>query len=417
MPTAQSFSGFDTPKQNWFRMPNEWIDICADISSLAEVKVVQYVMRHTWGHQEYGIRKRISVDEFMNGRWRRDGERMDKGTGLSKPSVITGLRSAVERGLLIEEVDDSDRARVKKYYSLRMNPESVSEVEEAEEEPSHSTENEPQNDQENGGVKDLNAGVKNLYPDVKKVYPWGKKSLPRTQKETLERNNKKEITNNNTSESEKPAVDSDAVVVALISRKIAKRVAQQLAEKFSPQHVEEKIAFHDFLTAVRPNDIKKPAAWLRRAIEDDYSAPDGFISAEDRQRMANEQKSRNKALVAAQEARQQADAEAQRIEEEKQERRLLWLREEHGASKSDQTFWEAVQEEVKSAVGTAVYALIADAYILNSNGASAQVGIQSTFKLNQLAHPGTQKQINQVASRIAKRDIKLEFVALEALPE
>ena len=415
MPEPTTFSGFDTPKQNWFRMPNEWIDMCAEISSLAELKVVQYVMRHTWGHQEYGIRKRISVDEFMNGRWRKNGERMDKGTGLSKPSVITGLRSSVERGLLIEEVDDSDRARVKKYYSLRMNPESVSEVEDAEEEPSHSTETELQNDQEDGGVKNLNAGVKNLYPDVKKVYPRGKESLPRTQKETLERNNKKEITNNNNgSESTESPV---AVVVALASRKIANRVAQQLAEQFPLEYIEEKIAFHDFLVAERPSDIKKPAAWLRSAIENDYSAPDGFISAADREVLANEEKRRNEALVVAQEARQRADVVADQKEREKLRQRLLWLHEKYDTPKDALPFWKAVQEDVKQSAGVATYALIADAYILTLNGATAQVGTTSTFKLSQLAHPGTQTQLNRAASRIAKHEVKLAFVLIEGLPE
>ncbi len=142
MPTSKAFNGFDTSQQGWFDVPNEWINICAEISSLAELKVVQYVMRHTWGHQEYGISKRISVDEFMNGCRRREGEPMDKGTGLSKPSVIAGLRSAVERGLLIEEIDGPDKARSKKYYFLRMNPEGMLETEGAERESSHLAEEE-----------------------------------------------------------------------------------------------------------------------------------------------------------------------------------------------------------------------------------------------------------------------------------
>lgn len=115
MPTSETFVGFNTPKQEWFPVPNAWIDICAEISSLAEIKVVQYVMRHGQRHEDDGV----SIDEFMHGRWSQDGERMDKGTGLSKPSVIAGLRSAVERGLLIEKADDHNRD--KKYYSLRMN--------------------------------------------------------------------------------------------------------------------------------------------------------------------------------------------------------------------------------------------------------------------------------------------------------
>lgn len=142
MPTSKTFSGFDASQQGWFEVPNEWIDICAEISSLAELKVVQYVMRHTWGHQEYATRKPISIDEFRNGRRGTDGERLDKGTGLSKPSVIAGLRSAVERGLLSEEIDGSGKAHGKKYYSLRMNPEGLSESGEAESKFSHSAKEE-----------------------------------------------------------------------------------------------------------------------------------------------------------------------------------------------------------------------------------------------------------------------------------
>ena len=142
MPTSKTFSGFDTAQQGWFDVPNEWTDICAGINSLAELKVVQYVMRHTWGGQEYGIRKRINIDEFINGCRRRDGERMDKGTGLSKSSVIAGLRRAVEHGLLVEEIDGSDKGRGKKSYFLRMNPEGTLGAEEAEAASSHSAKEE-----------------------------------------------------------------------------------------------------------------------------------------------------------------------------------------------------------------------------------------------------------------------------------
>src|SRR5581483_1971687 len=48
------------------------------------------------------------------------GSRIDKGTGLGKKAVIDGIRAAVEQGFIFEEVDGTDRARVKKYYSLVM---------------------------------------------------------------------------------------------------------------------------------------------------------------------------------------------------------------------------------------------------------------------------------------------------------
>ena len=117
-----AFSGFDTPKQNWFKLPAAWVNITAGINSLAEVKVIQYVLRHTWGFQEYGIPKKITTDEFMHGRMGRDRMRMDDGTGLSKQSVIDGLRKAVMDGYLVEQVDDRDKGRVKKSTDVVYKP-------------------------------------------------------------------------------------------------------------------------------------------------------------------------------------------------------------------------------------------------------------------------------------------------------
>ncbi len=172
-----TFPGFEPPSSNFFRMPNNWTDITADMKSMAEMKVVEYILRHTWGYQEYGIMKRITIDEFMYGRRRQDGSRLDKGTGLSEQSVRNGLESALADGLIQEEIDDSDKARVKKYYCLRM-----------------------QHDRLEGGVKDLDpgaqslgSGVKDLDPEVQTLDPRGQGFRPRTEKDTLETHLKKEI--------------------------------------------------------------------------------------------------------------------------------------------------------------------------------------------------------------------------------
>ena len=118
-----TFNGFVRPVRNYFPMPNEWINLCAQIDNLAELKIIQYVLRHTWGFQEYGITKAITVEEFMHGRKRQDGSRIDKGTGLkSDRSVKDGLKAAIAHGYLISEVDETDLARIKKSYALKMQP-------------------------------------------------------------------------------------------------------------------------------------------------------------------------------------------------------------------------------------------------------------------------------------------------------
>jgi hypothetical protein len=143
------FEGFDVPKQNWCKVPCDFLD---DVDTIAEAKILFYVLRHTWGFSEYGKPKRITLDEFQKGRKKTDGTRMDNGTGLSHQSVITGIKKAIEHGKLLVETNGSDRGRMKKLYYLRMKE-----------------------------------GSKPLTPDVKKSDPGSQEFRGRTEKETLDR--------------------------------------------------------------------------------------------------------------------------------------------------------------------------------------------------------------------------------------
>lgn len=117
---AESFKGFPSPEQNYSKLPHAFINLLPTFDSMAELKVVIYILRHTWGFSEFDKPKRITTDEFMNGRKKKDGSRMDKGTGLASNSVVSGLSSAVEHGYINVETDDKDKARIKKFYSLNM---------------------------------------------------------------------------------------------------------------------------------------------------------------------------------------------------------------------------------------------------------------------------------------------------------
>lgn len=127
----QRLAGLPSPESNFHPIPNDWIDIIAQMTTLAEVKVVNYLLRHTWGFQERDLPLHLTVDEFVNGRavgqekakvkgWPfREGKyRMDLGTQLSDKSVRSGLQEAIKRGLVIEYVNDRDKARIDKYYLL-----------------------------------------------------------------------------------------------------------------------------------------------------------------------------------------------------------------------------------------------------------------------------------------------------------
>lgn len=120
MNEAHPFEGFEIPKQNYCRIPLSLFENLDLFSSMAEMKVVLYILRHTWGFEEYGKAKPLTVDEFMFGRKRKDGTRMDKGTGLSRQSVRNGIDAAKKHGFIEITVDDSDKARVEKSYMLVM---------------------------------------------------------------------------------------------------------------------------------------------------------------------------------------------------------------------------------------------------------------------------------------------------------
>jgi len=166
-----SFAGFEIPKTNFFKMPDIWTDITSEINNLAELKVVEYVLRHTWGFREYdpNKKKRITIDEFMHGRKRKDGTRLDKGTKLSEQSVRTGIIKAIEHEYLEEEIDDRDKARIRKFYSLKMQVGEPIEDEDDRDDLAPSQ----QKPQDIGGqevipqdvgVKDVDLGVLNLIP-------------------------------------------------------------------------------------------------------------------------------------------------------------------------------------------------------------------------------------------------------------
>lgn len=111
------FQGFTEPTENWSKLPHAFIDLLPQFTSQGEMAVVLYILRHTWGYGDES--KRISLDEFMYGRKRKDGTRIDNGVGMSKPSIIQGIKRAIEHGFITVETDETDKARIEKSYSIK----------------------------------------------------------------------------------------------------------------------------------------------------------------------------------------------------------------------------------------------------------------------------------------------------------
>lgn len=408
----QRFSGFTRPEQSWFRMPNNWTDITADITGIAELKVVEYVLKHTWGYQEYDVTKHITLDEFMNGRRRKDGSRIDRGTGLTKASVIAGIKSAIEHGFLRVEVNDSDKARIKKFYRLRMAGESSQTPEDAESPPPLPSGSLPEeisttSPQNSDGYRIYTPDVKNLYPDVKNLYSSSKESVHRSEKDNIVRHQQTDNSNNN-SELTPP----NDVVVALLSQGISRPVARQLSQNFPIEYIAQKQDYLAFLLAQRPHEVKKPAAWLRKAIEDDYNAPDGFISREDRELQAVAEKRRNQAVLEAQEREQKDREDAEKVREKELAAKRKRLHTRYGTTPEDIAYWDIARKDLSFNTSGGLYAFIADAEILRVTDERVILGIPHQFQFQQLQHPGFQTALKRTFKQLSRKPMDLELVLI-----
>lgn len=118
---TKEFAGFEHPEENWSKLPHVLIEMLDRFSSLAELKVVLYILRHTWGFQEFKELKRITLDEFQHGRKRKDRSRLDKGTGMSKDAIREGLSRAVKDGFIVQSFDPRPRpGRPAHQYQLKV---------------------------------------------------------------------------------------------------------------------------------------------------------------------------------------------------------------------------------------------------------------------------------------------------------
>lgn len=118
---AEEFLGFHEPTENWSKLPNELITQFSRIETLAELKVILYILRHTWGYGDDDPKK-ITMDEFQYGRKKRNGTRIDTGVGMMPQAIRDGLGRAESHGFIVVERDDTDAARKEKWYAIKMSP-------------------------------------------------------------------------------------------------------------------------------------------------------------------------------------------------------------------------------------------------------------------------------------------------------
>ena len=93
------FRGYSSP--NYTPVPDELFDEQLPDLSGAELKVLLYVIRRTFGFKRES--DNISLSQMLNGLRTRDGRVLDRGVGLSKKTLLQAIKSLEDQAIILTE--------------------------------------------------------------------------------------------------------------------------------------------------------------------------------------------------------------------------------------------------------------------------------------------------------------------------
>src|SRR5258708_36907275 len=97
LPKPTRFQGFTSP--HYTQVPDDLFDELLSELSGAELKVLLYIIRRTFGFKKTS--EQISLQQIRMGITTRDGRVLDRGTGLSLSATQSAIKGLIEKGVLL----------------------------------------------------------------------------------------------------------------------------------------------------------------------------------------------------------------------------------------------------------------------------------------------------------------------------
>ena len=381
-PAGYKFSGFLTP--NYTQIPDQVFDELLPILSGNEIKILMYICRRTFGFKK-GT-DNISLAQMVSGITAKDGTKLDGGTGLSKASVARALKDLEDKDIILRvRRSDPQRGDLPTTYQLNVI--------------------DPRKLLSRGEEGSNNSDIPRVSHRDTPLSPIDTPRVShRDTQETVIQQTVEQETENTTTK-------ANSVVVALTEWGISQNVSELLAKAFPPEQIREKIDFLKYLIEHEPKAIKKPAAWLRKAIEEDYGAPDGYKTAEHNanyHRQANIENKRKTAVLEAQKAQSERSTQLQKEREATFSERLRRLFSRYQTSAADLSFWEQAKPELASQ-GVSE-AILTSTQLLKLEKDKAILHIINHFMAQQVAHLRVKEPLTTVLSKLAGRPLQMEIV-------
>ena len=314
---SYKFPGFSSPR--YTQIPDIVFDELQHRLSGAEYKVLMYILRRTFGFKKDA--DNISLRQMREGIVKSDGTRLDYGAGVqSKATLVSAVRKLEEMGIILATRNSSnERGDEATTYTVNMGGDAR--------------------------VQKLNTppGTKIEHPRVQKL----------NTQETVKQETEKQ---------------QHVVVAFLVSKGIGKQIAQALASNHDERYIRQKAAYLDFLLDVSPEKVRNPKGWLRRAIEEDYGAPDGFMSQEEREAQRLEEERLERSLV---EEKKKLAREEEADKRRKEEELLNWsktVRKQYKTPSELVGVWNNLTDRVEALEGQSFFTTYLKRSLLASAG-------------------------------------------------
>jgi hypothetical protein len=120
--------------------------------------------------------------------------------------------------------------------------------------------------------------------------------------------------------------EEQELLLLLRARRIGARSALEIV-KTSPERIREKVEIFDWIVQQGREKIQSPTGFLRRMIEEDWLAPEGFVSEAERQQQEEERRQREEKRRCQEEARRAAEATTDQARQQRREAspyKMVW---------------------------------------------------------------------------------------------
>jgi len=321
---------------NTTQVPDVVFDAWLHVLPLAELKVLLYVVRRTFGFRKSA--DAISLRQICEGVRRRDGVVLDHGTGLSRKAASLAVQALEQRGLLrVEREVAKDGVNQVNVYSLILEqPGRDPGAEYPASPPAPVTPSERPATSTTRGV--VTAGY---YGSNQTTHGGGYRRLPGVgttgyPQHPVEQH--PETQQHRTRESEPQSTDAhceenDVVVAVLVEKGISQQVAVTLATRYPEEQIRRHVdVFEHLMRSNSPLIARSPAGYLRRSIEADWAPPEDYQQA----RIAQERRvQRQQETAAAEEARLLEEAKMHAVSPHQRAEAMVRIR-----AKTDQTVFK-----------------------------------------------------------------------------